>query len=358
MGIKDKASKIDFGALPGVLPGPTSDPSAAARPKTAPGLMMAQAVDQRSGLLQENESLKAKVEELGEATVRLAELRDELMEWDGAKATRLIDPKLIARSKWANRDPRHFQTPEFEALQNEIASSGGNVQPVKIRPLGATGNGEGPQYELVYGHRRYEACRRLGLPVLAFVDNLNDQALFVEMDRENRSRKDLSAWEQGVMYRRALEEGLFTSNRKLADSTGVDLAQVGKALALARLPQDVVDAFASPLDLQFRWAKPLADAAEADAAGLAQRAQKARALGPDRGAKQVYELLLGGAAGVGDSVAPLAVEMDGKTIATVAIDAKGRVTVSFAAAVVEPARLMALRDAVEAFVKSQPKGRR
>ena len=31
---------------------------------------------------------------------------------------------------------------------------------------------------------------------------------------ENRSRKDFSPWEQCMMYRRALEEDLFSSNKK------------------------------------------------------------------------------------------------------------------------------------------------
>lgn len=65
-------------------------------------------------------------------------------------------------------------------------------------------------------------------------------------------------------YRRALDEGLFPSNKKMAEALGVDLGIVGKALTLAGLPVEVIDAFKSPLKIQYRFAKPLKDALAKD----------------------------------------------------------------------------------------------
>jgi ParB family chromosome partitioning protein len=110
------------------------------------------------------------------------------------------------------------------------------------------------------GHRRHQACLELGLPVFAVIEALDDQSLFVEMDRENRQRKDLRPYEIGLMYAKALDDGLFPSAKKLAEAVGIDLSQLGKALSLARLPQDVLGAFQSPLDLQYRWASELVPA--------------------------------------------------------------------------------------------------
>jgi len=128
--------------------------------------------------------------------------------------TQVLDPRLIVRSRWANRHPSNFSGDAFAQLREEIRQAGGNVQPIKIRPLPSPGTpaqpGEvAPRYEIVFGHRRHEACLLEGLPVLAMVADLDDRTLFIEMDRENRVRKDLTAWEQGVMYRRALDTGLF-----------------------------------------------------------------------------------------------------------------------------------------------------
>ncbi|EFK95109.1 parB-like partition protein, partial [sediment metagenome] len=119
----------------------------------------------------------------------------------------------------------------------------------------------------------------LGLPVQAMVVDMSDQQLFEAMERENRARKNLSAWEQGTMYRRALDEGLYPSQRRLAESLGVDVSLVSKSLSLARLPEAVVGAFASPLEIQFRWAQPLAEALQKDPDGVLARAAKLRAAG-------------------------------------------------------------------------------
>ncbi len=310
MGLRDKASKIDFGTLPQRASAPTDAPPKSApadlegrRPKTAPGFLMAHSSEQRSELIRENEALKAQAARVDEVEGRLRETLDELKGWDGAKATRLIDPVLIRRSKWANRDVRGFDGQDFEALKGEIANAGGNVQPIKVRPLQHVSEGQ-PQYELVYGHRRHEACRQLGLSVLAVVENLDDQALFVEMDRENRGRKDLSAWEQGVMYRRALDEKLYPSNRRLADAVGVDLTNLGRALALADLPTKVVAAFPSPLDLQFRWAAPLKAALAADEKGVLKKADELTSIDPRPAAKAVLERLTGVSGQGGSTVLP------------------------------------------------------
>ena len=312
---------------PGAMPAPTP----AAVPRTGPGALMAHLARESDAQL-ENERLRA-----------------ELNQWEGAKATRLLDPKQIVWSAWANRDQANFDGPDFLELKQEIASAGGNVQPIKVR---VAKPGGGHEYEIVFGHRRHRACLELGLPVLAVIDNLGEVDLFVQMDRENRSRKNLSAWEQGMMYLRALEKGLFSSNRKLAEEVGVDLGQVGKAISLAKLPAEVIEAFSSPLDLQFRWAKPLADAAERDRAGLVKRAKKAKALGADRSAKDVLDVLLKPEGEGGRTVQPppIVIERDGKTAASIELDAKGRATVSFAEALVGPEQMKALGEMVEAFL--------
>ena len=120
--------------------------------------------------------------------------------------------------------------------------------------------GEGPKYEIVFGHRRHEACRQLGFRCSPVVDNLDDRALFEEMERENRERADLSPWEQGVTYVRALDRGLYPSNRQMAAALGVDISNLGKALALARLPEAVVAAFPTPQSIQLAWATELGKA--------------------------------------------------------------------------------------------------
>lgn len=355
-----KAAKLDFSRLPGSAePVSPALPASDTRPKTAPGAMMAFATDARSELVRENEQLRHQANEAARFKGQLQDALAELGQWDGAKATRLIDPQAIAVSRFANRHERNYTGPEFAALRADIESAGGNVQPVKVRRLAGQGEGEGAaRYELVFGHRRHRACLELGLPVLAVVDNLDDKTLFVEMDRENRARKDLSAWEQGAMYRSALRQGLFSSNRRLAEAIGVDLSAVGKALALADLPEEVVAAFPSPLDLQFRWAKPLADALSANRDAVLSVARKLSGEGADtRTAKQVLAALVAaGTPGVEPfhPPAPVVVRVGGQQAATISLAANGDVQVQIQPGWVAQERLPDLARIIERFLGDGP----
>lgn len=311
-------------------PAEEAAPGEAGRAKTAPGSML-HFMTSQSAAIREVETL-----------------REQLAAFDDALPVRRLDPRRVRASAWANRHPASFEAPEFAALREEIAAAGGNVQPIKVRPLGPRGGGVGPSnppshggdpqgvgrsnppadYEIVFGHRRHRACLDLGLPVLALVEEVSEQELFVAMERENRGRKDLSAWEQGTMYARALDQGLYASNRQLAAAIGRDLGDVGKALALARLPEAVVEAFPSPLDLQYRWAKPLAQAQQRDPEGLLARAKALRESGRGLTSKQVLDLLLDPGADPPAAVAePAVVGRTRRGVATFSVDEQGHTVV-------------------------------
>lgn len=197
----------------------------------------------------------ASVQQAQEAQARIQQLERE-------RGAQPLDPKTIRSSRWANRHPDSFTSADFAALRDEINNAGGNVQPIKVRPLTEP---DGPaRYEVVFGHRRHRACLDLGLPVLAVVQEMPDTDLFVEMERENRGRASLSAWEQGQTYRTALDSGLYPSVRRLAAAIGRDHSDVAKALRIIDLPEQVVSAFPSPTAIQHRWAVELSNSVEAD----------------------------------------------------------------------------------------------
>ena len=296
------------------------------RVRTAPG-SMAVFMASQSAAIQEAEALRL-----------------QLAAFEGAAPMRSIPAPRIRVSRWANRHADAFQDSAFAELKADIAVAGGNVQPVCVRALPP--DGEGALYELVFGHRRHRACLDLELPVKAVVVELDDRALFEAMERENRSRKNLSAWEQGMMYRRALDGGLYPSQRKLADALNVDLALVSKSLALARLPEAVIGAFASPLDVQFRWAQPLGEALQRDPEGLVSRARALSAQRPALAARQVLERLLGAAdkALNGSTLEPEArIGRPGQG-AVLTHDKAGRATLAFDVGVLTATRRKALLD--------------
>lgn len=338
-------------AAPEGLAGGESDASKA---KTAPGSML-QFMTAQSAAVREAEAL-----------------RERLAGFDGALPTRRLDPQTIRVSLWANRHDDSYQDGGFLALKADIAAAGGNVQPIKVRPVpagvaggqgGAAGLSmevgpsnparAGQRFEIVYGHRRHRACLELSLPVLALVEDLAEQQLFVEMERENRARKDLSAWEQGMMYARALDQGLYPSNRQLAQAIGRDLGDIGKALSLARLPLAVVEAFRSPLDLQYRWAKPLADAQQRDPDGLVARARALKSQADKRSPKQIFERLVdAGSVTAARAPTDIGIRLAGRQVAVVSSEPGGKTVVRFGKAL-PPQQRQALAAALEKFLAGQ-----
>ena len=223
-------------------------------PRTGPGQMLAY----RSHMQENNQ--------------RVDELQNRLKEFDGTLPVKLLDPKIISPSKWANRHNSSFANDEFASLKAEIGNAGGNVQPIRVRPQ----VGEPGRFEVVFGHRRHQACLQLGIPVSVIIEAVDDKALFASMDRENRSRADLSPFEQGDMYRRALDDGLYPSLRQMCADLGVDLGNASKAIAIARLPGEILAAFESPTQIQFRWGKELAAVLQKDPDGVIERAKTIR----------------------------------------------------------------------------------
>ena len=331
------------GMIPGLQPGAKPEADLVmggdpARTKTAPGTMMGFLTAQ-SAAIQEAEALRERVKTL-----------------EGEVPLRKLEPAVIKPSKWANRHEASFLTTEFQELKAEIAAAGGNVQPIKVRPVPVM-NGSTPpneSYELIFGHRRHRACAELGIPVLATIEEASDLGLFEQMERENRGRKNLSAWEQGTMYRRALDDGLYSSLRRLSDGLGVDISLVSKSVSLARLPETVVAAFRSPLDIQFRWAAPLAEAMQQDPDGTLARAQ---AIAESRGnlsAASILSKLIQppGPARIRPAAEPLTISKAGKVVAKLTADGKGRAIVRFEAGGLPESKRKALAKVIEDFLKT------
>ena len=126
-------------APPAGVPVPDSRPA----PKTAPGQMLAFRQH-----LQVHE-------------VQVQDLQRQLDAYRGSQPARRIDPRQIRPSRWANRQEGHFRTPEFAAFKQELLTAGGNIQPIKVRPVADAAD----TYEVVFGHRRHRACLELGIPV-------------------------------------------------------------------------------------------------------------------------------------------------------------------------------------------------
>ena len=278
----------------------------------------------------------AGLEELEKATARLAE-------FEGSLPARRLDARRIRFSAFANRHPDHFQSPAFARLREDIGSAGGNVQPIRVRRV--TGD-PAADYEVIYGHRRLQACRELELAVEAVIVDIDDNAMFEAMTRENNAREDLSPYEEGMSYRAALERELYPSQHKLAAAVGVTQARVSQVLSIASLPPEVIAAFPSALAIQSRWADALHRRLKEDRESVLKQAVTLAA-DPSRTARDVFEKLTGRAA-----QSSVDVVVRGKRRAVVRVKL-GVVTVSFAKGVLPPARINELAAELERWLEGQ-----
>ncbi len=167
------------------------------------------------------------------------------------------------------RDDANWDSASYKRLMNDIRLQGRNCVPISVRELPTDFPGG---YEIITGHRRHRACLELGLSVRAIVCVRSDQDAIRDMITENASRKSLAPIENGRLLKKALAENIWPSNREAERHVGFGYSQIGKLVKLASLPQEVIEAFPSPIQIQTNWGKRLADAVARDPEGITRRA--------------------------------------------------------------------------------------
>lgn len=115
------------------------------------------------------------------------------------------------------------------------------------------------EIELIYGARRLFVAQYLNVPLTVELADIDNRDALLQMDRENRLRKDISPYERGMSYKNWLRKGHFRSQREIAEALGVSDATVCRLMRFAELPSVVVSAFRTPLDIKEGWAVALAD---------------------------------------------------------------------------------------------------
>lgn len=142
----------------------------------------------------------------------------------------------------------HIDEDELRDLMAQLRSQG-LLQPVGVRPRAEGG------FELVWGHRRVEAFRRLmaeaasdderaKYATISAVTKLaiSDADMAASAYVENMGRSALSPLEEAVHLARMLAEGMATSAEELSAKVGQPLPRLRRLLRLAAAPAVVKDA--------------------------------------------------------------------------------------------------------------------
>ena len=125
------------------------------------------------------------------------------------------------------------------------------MQAIKVRPADGRGvvdcfsnDAESPtEFEIVFGHRRHRACQELGLPVFCVIESVRDTQLVKELVAENRAHTKAFSWRLAETLRRAVDNGLFPSVRRLAESLSQTVTETAVLLDMGRLPSFVRNRF-------------------------------------------------------------------------------------------------------------------
>jgi ParB family chromosome partitioning protein len=228
------------------------------------------------------------------AEAEAAELRLKLALHDGSNPVRELDPTTVHPSKMANRAVESFDNDAFAELKEQIKLSGGNTQPIMVRLIESPTKEEqgAPQYEIIYGHRRHQACLQLGIKVRAEIVSISDRDLYLRMTTENLARADLSAYEAGLHFRRGLDAGYFQTQAQIESEIGISKMTVWRALTLVEFPDELLSAFPKKTEIQARWVQPLSKALTDNRKELLAKCRKLSS-NSARTAPDVYRYLLG-----------------------------------------------------------------
>lgn len=214
--------------------------------------------------------------------------------------TEFIDPERCRPWRLHNRDLDHLTEDSCRDLIDAFLSAKRQRLPAIVRRVRDDPDCD---YEIVAGVRRWWVVRWLRehhhteFEYLVTIQVLTDEEAFRVSDIENRARKDISDWERAKEYSRALAEFYGGSQSRMAEHIMVSKSWLSRMLDVARLPDDVVDAFADRHDITVRIArdlKPLAGEARSmramavEAANIAAlRAAGGQALGAGEVAKRL-----------------------------------------------------------------------
>jgi ParB family chromosome partitioning protein len=183
---------------------------------------------------------------------RMAELAS------GAVVGRAIEQVDPARCRmWAehNRDYAKLNEERCADLIESFRAQGRQEVPAIVRRVRGEENFD---FEVICGARRHwtvswlRAHNYTDFRFLVEVRDLTDEEAFRISDLENRAREDLSDVERARDYLRALGRHYGGSQKDMAERLKVSTAWLSRYLDLARLPAELVAAFADPHELKIK----------------------------------------------------------------------------------------------------------
>jgi ParB family chromosome partitioning protein len=117
--------------------------------------------------------------------------------------------------------PEPIRTSWDEEKMRELVNSiheNGLIVPIKVRPVAV--DGVNTYYEVVYGHRRLEACKRANIEVIeAVIDGVDDETAMMQALTENLVREDMTHYDVAVALK-TIKDQTGKTNQQIAEMFG------------------------------------------------------------------------------------------------------------------------------------------
>jgi ParB family transcriptional regulator, chromosome partitioning protein len=178
-----------------------------------------------------------------------------------------VDPARCRIWEGHNRDYAALTEETCADLIESFKAEGRQNFPAIVRRVEAD---PAHDWEVICGARRHwtvcwmRAHDRPDFRFLVEPRELTDEEAFRLADLENRSRRDLSDYERARDYARAVERYYGGSQQQMAERLEVTKSWLSRYLELARLPAEIVEAFASRHAIGISHAAVLAPLLRAD----------------------------------------------------------------------------------------------
>ena len=200
---------------------------------------------------------------------------------------RWVDPSVC--KMWRNHNRRYDLLSEDRCsdLVKDIGTHGQQL-PAIVRVVH---NDPEYTYEVICGARRHWTATHLGKKYYIEVKSLSDEEAFRLSDSENRNRKDISDYERAIDYKQALDT-YYKTARKMAAAMDESEKWLSAYLALAEIPQEILDAYPSVIDVKYSHAAKLRALLKDKRKRTLVLAEAAALTGTDVAAGTVYKRLL------------------------------------------------------------------
>ena len=198
----------------------------------------------------------------GEALSRLDQRLAGFVQGGSGRARTAIAIRPGDCSVWDGnpRDVPNLSAENCRSLIESIAQEEGNRIPVLVR---ANPPGSELPYQLLVGSRRRLAIDWLnhnGRPEIrlnALIVELSDEEAFRLADIENREREDITELDRARSYQNAADRFYGGVQSRMAEALNLSNSQLSRLLALAQLPDAVIDAFGTRDELRVRHSEVL-----------------------------------------------------------------------------------------------------